>query len=113
MVVCTWAVPSEAGYIAIVVWAATCGVAFGAAATICGSSLRFVGSSAILGTALLPALALLVIAKPVYGNWASSVAELVGASRSLMPMFGLEFFLPTVGAVVAAFVTSKARANEA
>jgi len=106
LLVCTWAMPAEQGYVAVTAWSVLCGAAFAVGSTLLlRSSLSLIALIVFAVTAVLPAVVLLIVAVPVYGNWVKSVAAFAASTATLLPIRGLEFALPTLSAIVAAFLT--------
>ena len=98
-----WALPSEAGYVAITAWAVACGAAYAIAAVrLAAASVGALAIWAFLVTAVLPVAILVAIAWPSSSVPGESIVEVMRQSSALLPLAGAEFMLPTIAAVIAA-----------
>ena len=99
----SWSLPAEYGYAAITGWACACGTLYGALAVKMARA-RLIGLTAwsFVVTALVPASALLFIAAPNLGPSGTGLLALVRESSSFLPLYGAEFTIPTVFALLAA-----------
>lgn len=68
-------------------------------------------SIVVLLTVAFPAAVLLFIGSPVYASWVETIRVVWRASREQGPLFGFEWFVPLLGACLAAVLGHRVRSN--
>lgn len=107
-----WAMPGDAGYVAVFAWAMFSSAAFAfTVAFRCGWSAFCVSLTVVVATFAAPAVALVLAARPYANGIATSMAKMTAAVAAGMPLQGFEILLPIASACVSLMLARKVLAT--